>query len=833
MKILHVISSSGMYGAEAVILSLMRTLSAGPHASALGVFDNAAGPNRQLFDAAVSQGLEAYLIPCAGQVDRATIAGIRALAASTDADVVHAHGYKADVYSFLALRRLKLPLVSTCHTWYDTNRIVTLYGKLDRFVLRRFARVVAVSEDVRRRLLGAGVQAGRIRIVRNGIDLRPFASASPSLRTNLTPGAPLIGLVGRLAWEKGVDIFLDSAARVLAEFPTARFVVVGDGPDRPVLERSCRELGLDYALTFLGRRDDMASVYASLDIMVSASRQEGLPIALLEGMASGLPIVATAVGEVTGIVCDAVTGLLVPPKDPAALSAAILKVLRDTDRRTQFSRAARELVAREYSADRMTADYLRIYEDALAARASEINSSRSSTPQARAVDSRNCSANRSELSSTGASSLRASLEKVRPAVTEKPKRPLCSPRIFMMDLWATLPYYTSYLSRALLDQGAALRVGSITYYLDPSCYSSRGIRLQPGFLNLVGRFRLPRLLRRILKVLESVLNLTALTLRFLIRPPEIVHVQYLPMLTSPFPLDLWFVRLWQLRGSRIVLTVHDLLPHDSGRTHEPTFRALYSSMDALICHSASVRDRLVAEFVVPASKVSVIPHGPFFYDLPASGGREGLSSFNLPPGQLIVLWQGIIFPYKGIDLLLEAWKRVEENTTEVCLVIAGTGQPAIVEQIRAQVARLKLRQVHLHFRFISAEELTALYRAADIVIYPYRAITTSGALATGLALGKALVATDLQVFRELLTDRQNALLVPPPGAEAGNCGPTAEDLACIEGLAAGIIELVHNPALRNQLAGQVRAMNFGDESWRSIARKTIAAYSSALCPENR
>src|SRR5277367_6450178 len=113
----------------------------------------------------------------------------------------------------------------------------------------------------------------------------------------------------------------------------------------------------------------------------------------------------------------------------------------------------------------------------------------------------------------------------------------------MMDLWATVPYYTAYLSKALLNKSAHLTVGSISYYLDPTCFSSRGIKLDPGPLNIVGRFKLPRLLRRVLKLLESIVNLSALTARFLVSPPDVIHVQFLPMLTSRLPFDLWFVQL--------------------------------------------------------------------------------------------------------------------------------------------------------------------------------------------------------------------------------------------------------------------------------------------------
>jgi len=381
----------------------------------------------------------------------------------------------------------------------------------------------------------------------------------------------------------------------------------------------------------------------------------------------------------------------------------------------------------------------------------------------------------------------------------------------MMDLWATVPYYTAYLSKALLKEHVDLTVGSISYYLDQECFTSRGIRVDPGLLDVVGRFRLPRLPRRILKLPEAMLNLNALGVRFLFSPPDVIHVQYLPMLKWRVPLDLWFLGFCRSRGSKIVLTVHDLLPHDTGDAHKRTFARLYRMVDALVCHSDSVRARLYDEFGVPTGKVSVIPHGPFFYDLPLDASRqeETLRSFELVPGDAMVLWQGIIFPYKGIDGLLRAWQQVEAHCAQATLVIAGTGAPELLEHIRAQVRELGLKQVKLHFRFISSEELVALYRAADIVVYPYHAITTSGALATGLALGKTIVATDLPVFRELLINRENALLVPPRDSEA---------------LSRALTELVEDHALRERLAEAVRAMHFGDASWLSIADKTIAVY---------
>ena len=180
----------------------------------------------------MKQGVESHLIPCNGQVDRKALKAIRELAAQTEADVVHAHGYKADIYAYLALRSTVVPLISTCHNWLDNDRKDLVYGVIDRFFLRRFAGIVAVSEEVRRRLLNASVPAEKIKLIKNGIDLRPFGDALPAVRNELGWGDyQLVGLVGRLSIEKGVDIFLRAAAGVLKHLPNTKFAVAGDGPE--------------------------------------------------------------------------------------------------------------------------------------------------------------------------------------------------------------------------------------------------------------------------------------------------------------------------------------------------------------------------------------------------------------------------------------------------------------------------------------------------------------------------------------------------------------------------------------------------------------------------
>ncbi len=397
------------------------------------------------------------------------------------------------------------------------------------------------------------------------------------------------------------------------------------------------------------------------------------------------------------------------------------------------------------------------------------------------------------------------------------------PRVFLMDLLAIVPYYTAYLGRALQEAGVDVTVGSITYYLDPGCLRGRGLRAEPGLVDVVGRYRLPRWPRRLLKMPEAMVNLLALAGRWGVRPPEVVHVQFLPMLRWPAPADWWLVRWARRRGAKVVLTVHDILPHDTGARHREVYGRLYRDVDALICHSTAVEGRLREEFGVPAERIAVIPHGPFFFDLESGDGAAGKdcaatrARFGVPEGAAVVLWQGIVFPYKGVDLLLAAWRRVEEENG-AWLVVAGTGGAELLAELEGQARSLDLGRVRFVPRFLSTEELVALYRVATVVVYPYRAITTSGALATGLALGKAIVASDLPVFREVLEHGETSLLV---------------DAADAEGLARAIRRVLDDTELRERMEAGVRGMGFGASAWGAIGRATVAVYERVLGRDSR
>jgi glycosyltransferase involved in cell wall biosynthesis len=143
--------------------------------------------------------------------------------------------------------------------------------------------------------------------------------------------------------------------------PDVRFSVAGDGPDKAELQALIDELRIEKSVSLIGRSEDMPAFYASLDLLVSSSRQEGLPIGLLEAMASGLPVIATAVGEVPKMILNGRTGLLVPSENVEALTHAMVCLLCDPHARTSYGHSARQLVSKEFSASRMTAEYRNLY----------------------------------------------------------------------------------------------------------------------------------------------------------------------------------------------------------------------------------------------------------------------------------------------------------------------------------------------------------------------------------------------------------------------------------------------------------------------------------------
>lgn len=214
-------------------------------------------------------------------------------------------------------------------------------------------RYIAVSDEVGKRLLvDLGVHSAKIKVVRNGIELGPFKRpAEPAFRAELggTPNCPLVLTPARLHGQKGHEYLLEAASHV----PNAMFLLAGDGPERHRLERKAADLGIRDRVCFLGQRRDIARLLVNSDVFVLPSLYEGLPLSVLEAMAAGKPIVATAIGGTDEAIVDGVSGKLVPPRDAQSLAFAINMLLSDPPTAMRLAIAGRTRVTQIFSANTM------------------------------------------------------------------------------------------------------------------------------------------------------------------------------------------------------------------------------------------------------------------------------------------------------------------------------------------------------------------------------------------------------------------------------------------------------------------------------------------------
>lgn len=293
-------------------------------------------------------------------------------------EIVHAHVARDYLPAFLVSTR-----GSHAPRFVATRHVLFRLGHVNRNVLSRASRVIAVSEAVARSLRAqGGIDAEKIRVVTNGVDLRRFEEARASFEREEAEGGathtPLrVGIVGELSEVKGQEQFVRAAAILNEEFKASvEFIVVGEDESRSGecgerLRKLIAELGLTERVRLLGRREDIAPLIASLDVLVSASRTEAFGMVLAEAAACGVPAVATATDGALEIVDDGVTGRIVPIGDAGALASAVAALLRDESLRRSLGLRARESALARFGLERMAAETERVYSEALGVEASE------------------------------------------------------------------------------------------------------------------------------------------------------------------------------------------------------------------------------------------------------------------------------------------------------------------------------------------------------------------------------------------------------------------------------------------------------------------------------
>lgn len=320
--------------------------------------------------------------------DRIAAAAVAELLAAWGTQVVHGHMYRAEIVGvwaadLVAARGLPRPwLVNTVHS-------SRLRSAEDRELLRDLTpsidRLIAVSRSIVEKLEHEGRRSDRVTMIHNGVDLSRYdhqeACCTLPEEYGFPVGSPLVGVVGRLEPEKGQATLIEAWPLVLAQVPEARLLVVGEGSCRDALEDTADRLGLlgdpihgeegvgtrharpNAKIVFTGRREDVPAVTAALDVAALPSYREAQGLVILEAMALGRPVVASDVGGIPEMITDGVTGLLVPPHDPPALAAAIVRLLRDHPLADMIARAAKTMVHQRFCIEVMGAAVCDLYDE--------------------------------------------------------------------------------------------------------------------------------------------------------------------------------------------------------------------------------------------------------------------------------------------------------------------------------------------------------------------------------------------------------------------------------------------------------------------------------------
>jgi len=337
----------------------------------------ATAPESPLRDVFREAGVQLEPIPFARPLDFRTLIALLRLFRRGAFDIVHSMGLRADFHARLAARLTGharvVTTVAMLARGFDAPLWRRMLYQIAERVSERWANAFLVdSEYVRRQLIeGHRIPASRVRKVYIGADpvaFDPDKADAVRVRRELGLGpGPLVGSVGRLVAQKGHDDFLDAIAMTVRRIPDLQALVVGEGPLGPALRTRAEDIGVAGCTRFLGARRDLADLLSALDVLVIASNLESIPVLLFEAMALARPIVATTVGGIPEVVEDKQHALLIPPRDPVAISKAIEAVLENPGASVAMGRRARERVIQQFNVQDCVDAVAQCYREVVAA----------------------------------------------------------------------------------------------------------------------------------------------------------------------------------------------------------------------------------------------------------------------------------------------------------------------------------------------------------------------------------------------------------------------------------------------------------------------------------
>lgn len=358
MRILHVEAGRHLYGGARQVLHLMEGLAQQGHMNCL-----VCPPEAEYVEQARPYA-QVVQVPMRGDLDLALYSRLSHLCRTLQPDLIHAHSRRgADVFPGLCARRLGIPAVLSRRV---DNREP---GWLARFRAGLFGRVIVISEAIEAVQRSLGVPVEKLVCIRDAIDASAFQSPMPKGQWRSQHGLPadavVMGMVAQFIPRKGHTVLLAALEPLLPQYPVLHVALFGRGPLKDEIAEQVRQRGWSSRVHFMGFVDDLPRQLGALDLLVHPAAAEGLGVALLQAAAAGLPVVGTRVGGIPEAVQAGVTGELVPPDDPSALSAALDRILADPLRRSRMGEAGRVRVMNAFSVDTMVQAHIHLYQSLL------------------------------------------------------------------------------------------------------------------------------------------------------------------------------------------------------------------------------------------------------------------------------------------------------------------------------------------------------------------------------------------------------------------------------------------------------------------------------------
>ena len=283
-------------------------------------------------------------------------------------DLLHSHGYFADVCALPIARLRRIPALSTCHGFVNTNWKLRLNNRMDLWALKLCKRLLAVSDGIRNGLEEQGINKERIQVITNAVPIPPLATQGDKGRycfrrkQGISPEEFVFVYVGRLSEEKGLYYLLEAFAGLIRSDICARLFLIGDGPQFEMLKQRVTELDLTRQILLTGFQKQISPWLAIADCFVLPSLTEGTPMSMLEAMAAGVTILATEVGGVPDVIASNVNGLLVPSANAEALQKGMSQIIAQPELREKYRREARKTVEVHYSIQPWCQKILQIYQ---------------------------------------------------------------------------------------------------------------------------------------------------------------------------------------------------------------------------------------------------------------------------------------------------------------------------------------------------------------------------------------------------------------------------------------------------------------------------------------